>query len=93
MNWCFTSNSYPIVDLVTAVDQVFEVLMIALICSFVQILKHITGKLISAHFERPCMIIFMDSICTHVDHVATRLEVTVVTCNMKRGKLVVVLQV
>ena len=67
--------------------------MIALICSFVQILKHITGKLVSAHFERPCMIIFMDSICTHVDHVATRLEVAVVTCNMKRGKLVVVLQV
>ena len=85
-----TSDAHSIVDQLTAVYQVLEVLMVALVGRSVQILQDCTRVLVSADLERSLSVAIVYWIGTHVHHVSTRFKVTIVAGDVEGCILVLV---
>ena len=63
-------DTLPVVDELATVDEVFEVLVIALMRGIVKVLEHAAGELVSADLEWPLPVVSVDRIGAHIDHVA-----------------------
>ena len=83
-------DAHSIVDQLSAVDQVFEVLMIALMGRSVQILKDSTRVFISTDLERSLSVAVVYWVGTHVHHISTRFEVTIVAGDVEGCILILV---
>ena len=51
VDWSFTKDAHSVIDLVTAIDQISQVLRIGLRGGLIQILNHVSGILVLADLE------------------------------------------
>lgn len=82
MDRCVQSNARPLVNILTAVDQVADIFEVSLGGSISQLLKDSSSKLIFSYLKRPLSAILRIGYSTKVYHKLLRLEVTEITCNM-----------
>jgi len=66
----FAGNAHSFVDKLTAIDEIFNILMVALVSSLVQVLQHRSGELIFANFEGSLSEVDTDGVSAHLDHKA-----------------------
>jgi len=93
VNGCFACDALPVINLVSTVYQVLNILWVCLTCSIIQILKHTPRKFIFAHFQWSFWELNRGWVCTQVHHYPWCLEVAKITGHMKRCVLVTVLLV
>ena len=84
----FSCDALSIVDRFTTVDEILQVLVIALKRCHVQSLEDTASELVLANLQGSLTEILVNGICTHIDHVPTRFEVSIVTRDMEGSELI-----
>ena len=93
VNGSLSYNACSLIDLLTTVNQVFEIFGVASCSSVIQILKNTSNELVFSNFKRIFCCGSTCSIGSEFSEKSRLLEVTVVRSDMERSVMVLVLAV